>query len=145
MDELSKLIREHAELRRMAERVVRLIGPQRGVGWEDQCCCDLSALRAALGDFSCKLSAHEEKEERFIEGCRVPEMGPWIEESHASLNRLMVLLRATLAASDGVHMHSIRTVASRISDELDAHLVYEEKVLFPLLLASSRRRRQALR
>ena len=65
------------------------------------------------------------------------ELEPAIRRAHVSLDGMTALLRTLSNICDGTHVYAVRTMTERLNEELEAHLRYEEKVLFPLL-----RRRQ---
>jgi iron-sulfur cluster repair protein YtfE (RIC family) len=142
MDEIDEVIQEHAELRRLAGEIEKTIGPQRGVGWDDRVFADLPALRAAQGRFQAALQAHEAKEDRVIHAglrrraAEREELETQVEKAHRTLDSMSELLHTLFSLCDGTHVHAIRCVSERLRQELEAHLEYEEKVLFPLLRAA---------
>jgi len=139
VETIDSLIGEHATLRVLASQIGKSLGPRTGTGWDDLAFGALTDFGAARRLFADALKAHEEKEERVISALvsrcddHRAELEPVIEKAHASLNALMAMLDAVSSACDGKHIHAVRTVAERLREELEAHLAYEEKVLFPLL------------
>lgn len=138
MNDIELLIEEHGELRREAAALEALLGPQRGVGWEDNSNCDVTRFRAAQEGLLRNLAAHELKEESVIgRHLRAPgglEIRAEVERAHETLNRLVTLLRSVATLCTGGRVHALRTITARVREELESHLVYEEKMLFPLLL-----------
>ena len=61
------------------------------------------------------------------------QLEPVIQRAHVSLDGMTALLRTLSEICDGTHMYAVRTMAERLHEELEAHLTYEENVLFPLL------------
>lgn len=142
MDKIDSLIQEHATLRRLADRIVRSLGTQRGVGWEDCTDCEMTSFFSAQRVFQDMLAEHEAREERILGALlRHRETGsadlePILHRAHASLNGMTALLRTLSNVCDGRHVYAVRTMAERLRDELERHLTYEEKVLFPFLRRS---------
>ena len=142
MNRIDSLVEEHATLRRLAERIERSLGPQTGVGWDDLAAGELTGFCEAQRLFSDVIREHEEREERVIDDLLRSraddraELAPVIEGAHASLNALMALLGTVSGVCDGTHVHAVRSIAQRLREELEIHLAYEEKVLFPLLRRS---------
>jgi iron-sulfur cluster repair protein YtfE (RIC family) len=139
MDDVDLLIREHAALRLLAAEIEKTIGPQREVGWDDRSDFKSAALQSASGRFHLELKAHEAKEDRVIarrsrgRDAGREELGSAIDKAHASLDEMDRLLSVMAGLYDGTHAHAVRTVAAELRRELEAHLEYEENVLFPLL------------
>jgi hypothetical protein len=137
MDALDVVIEEHATLRRLAAKLPALLGPQRGVGWDDVSGCDLAAFRAAQDELLEALTTHELREERVFSE-RLPqenraELQGEVERAHEQLNGLVSLLRSLSAACAGGRVHALRVTAARVGEELERHLFFEEKILIPLL------------
>jgi iron-sulfur cluster repair protein YtfE (RIC family) len=126
------------ELRRLAAQVEAAVGAQGGVGWDDCVFCDLKKLRATQEEFSRELLAHEAVEERVVTERLRRRLSEDIRKTHRTIERMLGLLRALSSLCDGQHVHSIRTAARRLREELEEHLAYEEKVLFPALRAAEK-------
>lgn len=132
------LVTEHAEIRRRMAELERLLGERRGVGWDDRADCDLAALSSSWSGFREFLTAHEAGEEAALRSLRdgVPEIEEWIEKNHRGHDEFVRLLGSVAATCDGRHVHSLRFALEELRHELDAHMEYEEKVVFPLLADS---------
>lgn len=137
MDSIDRLLTEHAALRRDAAALGALLGPQRGVGWDDESDCDLARFREARERLARDLAEHERKEERFISRLlRSPggwELEAEVERAHKTLNNLVALLQSAVELCAQGRVHRLRTIAARVVEELETHLQYEERVLFPML------------
>ena len=145
MDTVHELLEEHRRLRRMAEQLEESVGPQDGVGWEDRSWRDPGILRRAARDFLTALEAHEKREEAAFAGLR-PEAGGdaealrgEVDRAHRTLNELSGILAAVTLCSEEGRVHAVRITARRVREELEAHLAYEERVVFPRLRRASRR------
>lgn len=139
MGTIDSLLEEHALLRRLAEAIEKSIGVKQGVGWDDRMSCETTILRASIERFYDVLREHEKKEDRVIDkilcDCRGNRetVEAEIAKAHVSLNEMTILLSSLFAVCDGAHMYAVRNAAERLKSELEAHLTYEEKVVFPLL------------
>lgn len=137
MDSIDLLLTEHVALRRDAAALLALLGPQRGVGWDDRSDCDVPAFRENRDRLAADLAAHERREEKFLAGhLRGPgraELEAEVERAHKTLNELTALLQTASALCTQGRVHQLRTITERVIEELETHLAYEEKVLFPLL------------
>jgi hypothetical protein len=137
MDSIDRLLTEHADLRRDAAALLALLGPQRGVGWDDRSNCDVVAFRMARDRLAGDLAEHERREEdlmtRRLRGPGRGELESEIERAHKTLNDLTGLLQTAATLCVEGRVYQLRTVAERVREELETHLDYEEKILFPLL------------
>lgn len=142
-DLFSSLLEEHAELRRELAGVVGLLGKAQGVGWDDQVDVDLPRLKEAERRFSAKLKAHERMEEECLsellrrsalERKTQPQA---LETGHAAVRDIFRLLETVTGLCDGKHVYALRNLMSRVSEDMERHLAYEERELFPLLRSSS--------
>lgn len=121
------------------DEIEKANGTRRGPGRNERVSYDMKALRAMQERFQKNLKAHEAEEERLIgarlrrRGAERMELEPVIERAYASLDGMTALLRSLSAICEGEQVYAVKTVASRLRQELEAHLAYEEKVLFPLL------------
>lgn len=135
--QLDGLLTEHAALRRDAAALEALLGPQRGVGWDDRSDCDVPAFRAARDRLAAELEAHERREEAMmakrLRTAARGELEAEVERAHHTLNDLVALLESAAVLCEKGRVYRLRTLAGRVREELDTHLQYEEKVLFPLL------------
>lgn len=137
-----KLREEHAELRRRLKDLESLIGRVGGVGWDDRSTCDAAALVSASEGLKKYLRAHELGEEALLrrgaERGAPAELRQWIEKNHDLLDDLAALLAAVAGRCDGDHVYGLRTVLERVRGELESHMDYEERVIFPLLEGAPR-------
>ena len=139
MDKIDSMIKEHATLRRLADSIVMSLGAQTGVGWDDCTDCEMTNFFSAQRVFQDMLAEHEASEERVLHAflrrrkSENAELEPVLHRAHASLNGMTALLRTLSNVCDGEHVYAVRTMAERLREELETHLTYEEKVLFPLL------------
>ena len=138
-DSFSSLLEEHAELRRELAGLVGLLGKAQGVGWDDQMDVDLPRLKEAERRFSARLKAHEQMEvERLSEllrrlaseGTSQPQA---LETGHAAVRDIFRLLETVTGLCDGKHVYALRNLMSKVAEDLERHLDYEERELFPLL------------
>ena len=138
------LLVQHAALRRHLAELEALLGPRSDAGWDDCSNCDMAQFQARMKQFLAELKAHETSEERIMEDAlrSLPtgqdEFRKGVLKSHETLDNLMKLLNAAAVIDHGRHVYSVRNITNRVHDELEAHLAYEEKTLFPLLEAKSR-------
>lgn len=69
-------------------------------------------------------------------GQHVPEIAEWIEKNHRGHDQLVRLLGAVAATCDGQHVHGLRFALEELRAELESHILYEARVVFPLLAES---------
>lgn len=140
---IRNLLEEHAELRREFAGILGLLGKAQGVGWDDQLDVDLPRLKEAERRFSARLKAHERMEEEHLseflrrlalEGKSQPQA---LETGHTVIRDIFRLLETVTGLCDGKHVYALRNLMSRVADDLERHLAYEERELFPLLRSSS--------
>lgn len=138
-DLFSSLLEEHAELRRELAGMVGLLGKAHGVGWGDQQNVDLPRLKEAERRFSARLKVHERnEEERLSEPLRrlASEGKPpseTLETGHAAIRDVFRLLETVTSLCDGQHVYALRTLMTKVAEDLERHLAYEERELYPLL------------
>lgn len=134
-DHATALKKEHAEIRRRLGELERLLGERKGVGWDDRTDCDIAALSSAWSGLRSFLAAHEAGEEALLRSRwqGIPEIAEWIEKNHRGHDELVRLLGAVAASCDGRHVHGLRFALEELRSELEAHILYEERVVFPLL------------
>ncbi|UPT75450.1 MAG: hemerythrin domain-containing protein [Elusimicrobiota bacterium] len=138
-DLLDSLLEEHAELRSSLAEMEELLGKAQGVGWDDQTDVDLPQLKEAEMRFSAMLKAHERtEEERLSDLLRRLALegnspGQAVETGHAAVRGIFRLLQTVTGLYDGQHVYALRTLMSKVAEELEHHLAYEEQELFPRL------------
>ena len=131
---IDELIQEHAALRALARWLERTTDFE-----EDGRRCPLEELRSRQRRFEEELKEHEGREERLLARLSrlrtpaEPDLEPEIRRAHGSLEGMTALLRTLSGVCDGAHMGAVRSMTGRLREELELHLLYEEKVLFPLL------------
>ncbi|HAZ08654.1 MAG TPA: hypothetical protein DCZ01_09085 [Elusimicrobia bacterium] len=138
------LLKEHAGLRRSLADLETLLGPGSDAGWDDCANCDMIQFQARLKELRAQLTSHETHEESVVaevlgsmpDGREEFRLG--LAKSRETLDDLMKLFSAASAVDHGRHVYSVRHIAIRIREELEAHLVYEERGLSPLLSGKSR-------
>ncbi len=142
-DLFSSLLEEHAELRRALAAMAGLLGKAHGVGWEDQMNLDLPRLKEAERRFSAMLKTHERKEEEHLSGLlrRLISQGELppqaLDTGYAAVRDIFRLLETVTGLCDGQHVYALRTLMSKVTEDLERHLTYEERELFPLLRSKS--------
>ncbi|MBI4060712.1 MAG: hemerythrin domain-containing protein [Elusimicrobia bacterium] len=140
MDIVDCLLEGHRTLRSsLACMAVLLDGPS-GVGWDDCAALDRERFSRELKGFFAAFKAHEAMEDAYL--TRIlhqiemePDLNAAIAEGHRAVAEMTKLFGAVAASCDGEHVYRLRTVLSRLSEELETHLSYEEKVVFPKLRA----------
>jgi Hemerythrin HHE cation binding domain len=142
MNVLDKLLEDHSHQRRLAGEMTAALGPPTGeVGWHDCASVDLAGFKKARRELKDRVLEHERREELFLAEAlalleNAGELEAELARAHESVNRMLGLMETVAELYDGVHLHSLRTVAGRLKDELDSHHDYEEKELFSRLRRS---------
>lgn len=138
MDFVDLLLKRHEVLRDALQSLTEMLGQPNGVGWEDRSMLDRGSFSRRLEKFRDAFKAHEAVEETFLS--RVvrqlglePELDAAIAEGHRSLGDITHLFGAVVGVCDGEHVYRVRMVLSRLSEELERRLAYEEKEVFPRL------------
>lgn len=138
MDIVDLLLESHETLRGSMKRLTAMLGEPRGVGWEDRSTLDREPFSRQLREFLSDFKAHETVEDAFL--CRIvrqlelnPGLDAAIVEGHRSLRSMARLFETIVGVCDGEHVHRVRTVLDLLSAELERHLAYEEKQVFPKL------------
>ena len=70
---------------------------------------------------------------RRLRGPGRSELEAEVERAHKTLNDLTALLQTAATLCTEGRVHQLRAITERVREELETHLEYEEKVLFPLL------------
>lgn len=136
MNILEKLLEDHSHQRRLAGKMTAALGPPAGeVGWHDCASCDIESFKKAHRELKDHVLDHEKREELFLAEAlalleNAEELEAELAKAHESVNHLLGLMETVTELYDGVHLHSLRTVAERLRDELESHHDYEEKKLF---------------
>lgn len=139
MDLIDVLLQSHATLRRSLEAATGLLGPAAGAGWDDRRRLDKTEFSRRRGELLDALEAHESFEDDFL--ARIvsqveddPESA-LIKEGRGSIRDIARLYGTVAGLCDGEHVYRLRTVLHRLTEELEAHLEFEERRLFPWLRA----------
>lgn len=138
MDTIDRLIVEHSSLRGELARLTAMFAGAHGVGWDDRLTLDRPRLLAQIRDFQAAFKSHETRENEclatilpLVELDRSARDA--FEGGHRFLEGMTGLLGVVGQSCDGDHVHSVRTVLIRLGQELEAHLAFEETVLFPAI------------
>lgn len=140
MDIIDCLLEEHKELRGSLVLLTVLLDRPSGAGWDDRTALDRRRFTVEMNAFFSAFKAHEAAEDAYL--TRVlrqigvaPEINAAIAEGHRAIGDMTRLFAAVVISSDGEHVHCLRTVLVRLREELEAHLAYEEAMVFPELRA----------
>lgn len=131
-----ELVARHADLRRRLAALGSMLGPGGEAGWDDCTECDMPRFRAGLKDFIAELRRHEAAETRAVGRVAQAahlERKKAYARSHETLDHLAALLDAEASIDRGRHAYAVRHLLVRVRSELEAHLDYEERDIFPLL------------
>ena len=138
MDIVELLLQNHETLRGSLKSLTGMLGPPRGVGWEDRLGLDQARFSLQLGQFLAAFQAHEAAEDAYFS--RIvrqlgldPALDAAIAEGHRSLGAMTHLFETVVGICDGEHVYRVRTVLFLLSEELERHFSYEEKRVFPKL------------
>jgi hemerythrin-like domain-containing protein len=138
---IRNLLEEHAELRRELAGMAGLLGKAQGVGWDDQMDVDLPRLKEAEHRFSARLKAHEQMEAehlpQLLRRLALEGESHKLEAGNTTVRDIFRLLETITGLCDGKHVYALRNLMSRVSEDLERHLAYEERELFPLLRSNS--------
>ncbi|MBI5245669.1 MAG: hemerythrin domain-containing protein [Elusimicrobia bacterium] len=140
MDIIDRLLEGHGKLRGTLAFLTVLIDRPSGIGWDDRATADRKLFARALDRFFTEFKAHEAMEDAYLtrvlrQAGMDPALSAAIEEGHRAVMEMTKLFGAVAASGDGEHVYRLRTVLSRLCEELEAHMVYEENVVFPELRA----------
>lgn len=138
MGKIEGFLTSHAVLRAELEALSAPFKRTHGVGWDDCVALDQKRLLRDILAFIESVKTHETQEEAFlteVSGALEPDeqTRAALAEGRRSLSELMKLLGVVAFTCDGEHVHRVRELLFRLRDELEPHLAYEEKTLFPLL------------
>lgn len=137
MDGIEGLLKSHAALRDELAILTAPFERSHGVGWDDCVALDKDRLsRDAQGLFAA-VRRHEAAQHELLAAIARPEADAELRGAFAqgrgSLGEMMKLFSAVVSNCDGEHAHQVRTVLSRLREEIETRLAYEEKILFPKL------------
>lgn len=138
MDIIDAFLETHAVLRGELSALEAPFKRAHGVGWDDCMSLDQKSLLRDINAFFASFKKHEAAEDEFL--AKVAgrfeldaQTRAAFAEGRRALSEIMKLFGAVAFSCDGEHVHRVRELLSRLRQELEAHLAYEEKILFPLL------------
>jgi iron-sulfur cluster repair protein YtfE (RIC family) len=137
MDIIDVFLERHGELRARISELEAPFKRPHGVGWDDLVTLDCQRMQRDIGAFFEAFREHEASEDAmFAEAADRIRLDPATREAFEKGRRavadIMKLFGAVAFTCDGEHVHRVRELLSRMREEVEAHLAYEEKVLFPL-------------
>lgn len=141
MDIIDVFLERHAALRRDLTALEAPFRLPHGVGWDDCVALDCERLLRDIELFFAAFKSHVQAEDDFLKEVsgRVP-LDPAVREDFAQGRRavagIMKLFGAVAFTFDGEHVHRVRELLSRMHDEVEEHLLFEEKTLFPIVRRS---------
>lgn len=140
MDLIDGMLANHGTLRGSLIFLGALLDRPRGCGWDDLVSLDRDSLARELSGLMDALRKHDALESAYMarafgRGEEDRHLAAAVAAGHRAVADLARILGAVVGAGDGEHVHRLRTVLERLTDEAEAHLSYEERVVFPLLRA----------
>jgi iron-sulfur cluster repair protein YtfE (RIC family) len=140
MDIIDYFLENHAALRAELEALASPFKRTHGVGWDDCVVLDQNRLFQNVTAFIASVKEHELQEDEVLsEVCVLLEEDAKalaaLAEGRRSLREILKLFNVIAYNCDGEHVHRVRELLFRLREELEPHLEFEEKVLFPLLRA----------
>lgn len=138
MDIIDVFLESHAALRGELATLSAPFDRPHGVGWDDCVSLDMKRLSRDMRTFFDAFKKHEAAEDEFLtevsgQFALDAQTQASFAEGRRSLGEIMKLFSVVAFSCDGEHVHRVRELLFRLREELEAHLVYEEKILFPLL------------
>lgn len=136
MDIIDVFLERHAALRGELSALEAPFRQPHGVGWDDCVALDGEALRRDAEAFFASFRGHALEEDEFLAAARAragldEELLRAFAEGRRSVADIMKLFGAVAFTCDGEHVHRVRELLSRMRDEVEAHLRFEETSLFP--------------
>ncbi len=140
MDIIDYFLENHAALRTELEALAAPFKRTHGVGWDDCVVLDQPRLFQNVTAFIASVKEHEMQEDEVLrEVCVLLEEDAKalaaLAEGRRSLREILKLFNVIAYNCDGEHVHRVRELLFRLREELEPHLAFEEKILFPLLRA----------
>ena len=138
MDIIDDFLEKHAALRAEISKLEAPFKRAHGVGWDDCMALDPKGLTRDLNAFFDSFRKHEKEEDDLMAEVAAlfepdaPTRASFAEGRRA-LAEIMKLLGVVASTCDGEHVHRVRELLVRLRQEVESHLTYEEKTLFPLL------------
>lgn len=138
MDIIEILLQNHALLRAEFAALAAPFKRAHGVGWDDCVALDMPSLSRDIHGFFEAFKKHEKAEDELL-----AEVSGLLEldkdtraaflEGRRAMGEIMKLFSVVAFSCDGEHVHRVRELLSRLGDELESHLAFKEKTLFPVL------------
>lgn len=140
MDIIEVFLEKHGQLRRDLESLEAPFQRPHGVGWDDCVSVDCNRLLKEIEAFFASFKDHEAAEDEFMsEVAHLVKPDAATSAAFANGRRavadIMKLFGAVAFTFDGEHVHRVRELLSRMSGEVEKHLAFEERTLFPMLKA----------
>lgn len=140
MDLIDGMMANHGTLRGSLIFLGALLDRPCGCGWDDLRVIDQDSLAREINGFMEALRRHEALEAEYVESVLKTrhadrELTETVSTGHRAVEDLARIFGAVASSGDGEHVHRLRTVLERLTDEVETHLAYEERVVFPLLRA----------
>jgi len=137
MDIIDVFLERHAILRGELTALEAPFRQPHGVGWDDCLALDGEALRRDADAFFASFRGHALDEDEFLaEAGALLNLDAQTQEAFGegrrSVGDIMKLFGAVAFTCDGEHVHRVRELLSRMREEVEAHLLFEERTLFPL-------------
>lgn len=138
MDIIDVFLERHAALRRDLSALEAPFQKPHGVGWDDCVAVDRGGLVRGVEGFFASWREHASAEDRFmgsvsgkvrLDAATLADF----DEGRRALAEIMKLLGAIAFTFDGSHVHRVRELLSRLREESESLLRFEEQTLFPLL------------
>ncbi len=138
MDIIEVFLEKHGALRRELESLEAQFQRPHGVGWDDCVSLDCKRLLKDIEAYFASFRDHEAAEEEFMsEVAALVKLDATTRDAFAKGRRavadIMKLFGVIAFTFDGEHVHRLRELLSRMSTEVEAHLAFEERTLFPLI------------
>lgn len=136
---LERLLKDHEELRRRIAGMTDLVRRDASCGAEPVDPAVAGRLAEMEGLLARELEAHEALEERFMKetlretGAEGAALVRAIKLDHESIHEVFRILDALTCLREGVSAYSLRFAVSSLAHNLERHLDYEEKSVFPLM------------
>ncbi|MBI2387126.1 MAG: hypothetical protein HYV14_14135 [Elusimicrobia bacterium] len=138
MDIIEVFLDNHRQLRQELTALQARFQRPHGVGWDDCVSLDCKRLLKDIEAFFASFRDHEAAEDEFLrEVAPLVKLDAPTRDAFAGGRRavaeIMKLFSVVAFTFDGEHAHRVRELLPRMSAEVDAHLTFEEKTLFPLM------------
>lgn len=138
MDIIEVFLEKHGALRRELTALEAVFKRPHGVGWDDCVSLDCKRLLKDIEAYFSSFRDHEAAEDEFLsEVAALVKLDAPTRDAFANGRRavaeIMKLFGVIAFTFDGEHVHRLRELLSRMSTEVEAHLEFEEKTLFPLI------------